>query len=108
MGQIRILTDRRTEYSGKPETHDYQLYLALNELNIVGPRPITRKPMASRSLHKTILQDFYQVAFRRKIYRSIEELRIDLDNWLICIIMPAPISESLRVFYTYLRALQFG
>jgi transposase InsO family protein len=32
--------------------------------------------------HKTILQEFYQVAFRRKIYRSIEELQHDLDDWL--------------------------
>ena len=30
--------------------------------------------------HKTILQEFYQVAFRR-IYRSIEELEVDLDEW---------------------------
>jgi len=33
--------------------------------------------------HKTILQEFYQVAFRRKIYRSIEELQTGLDDWLI-------------------------
>jgi transposase InsO family protein len=32
--------------------------------------------------HKTILQEFYQIAFRRKIYRSIEELQIDLNDWL--------------------------
>lgn len=32
MGVIRILTDRGTEYCGKPESHDYQLYLALNEI----------------------------------------------------------------------------
>ena len=32
MGLIRILTDRGTEYCGKPETHDYQLYLALNDI----------------------------------------------------------------------------
>ncbi len=32
MGVIRILTDRGTEYCGKPETHDYQLYLALNDI----------------------------------------------------------------------------
>jgi len=32
--------------------------------------------------HKTILQEFYQVALRRKIYRSIEELQADLDEWL--------------------------
>lgn len=32
MGVIRILTDRGTEYCGKPESHDYQLYLALNDI----------------------------------------------------------------------------
>jgi len=32
MGLIRILSDRRTEYCGKPETHDYQRYLALNDI----------------------------------------------------------------------------
>ena len=32
MGVIRILTDRGTEYCGKLEHHDYQLYLALNEI----------------------------------------------------------------------------
>lgn len=32
MSVIRILTDRGTEYCGKPETHDYQLYLALNDI----------------------------------------------------------------------------
>ncbi|MFY4696349.1 integrase core domain-containing protein [Burkholderia glumae] len=32
--------------------------------------------------HKTILQEFYQVAFRRKLYLSLEELQADLDTWL--------------------------
>jgi transposase InsO family protein len=32
--------------------------------------------------HKTALNEFYRVAFRRKIYRSIEELQADLDNWI--------------------------
>lgn len=32
MGVLRILTDWGTEYCGKPETHDYQLYLALNDI----------------------------------------------------------------------------
>lgn len=30
---LRILTDRGTEYCGKPEHHDYQLYLALNDID---------------------------------------------------------------------------
>ena len=32
--------------------------------------------------HKTILQEFYQVAFRRKIYETIEQLQIYLDEWI--------------------------
>jgi hypothetical protein len=48
-----------------------------------GPKPIIRRPTASAMrFDRTILQEFYQIAFRRKIYRSIEELQIDLDEWL--------------------------
>lgn len=32
--------------------------------------------------HKTILDEFYRVAFRKKVYRSIEELQADLDGWI--------------------------
>jgi transposase InsO family protein len=83
MGLIRVLTDRGTEYCGKPETHDYQLYLALNDIEHT--RTKTNHPQTNgicERFHKTILQEFYQVAFRRKIYRSIEELQMDLDDWL--------------------------
>jgi hypothetical protein len=34
------------------------------------------------SFHKTILQEFYQTAFRRKIYGSLEALQHDLDVWI--------------------------
>lgn len=83
MGVIRILTDRGTEYCGKPETHDYQLYLALNDIEHTKTkvRHLQTNGICER-FHKTILQEFYQVAFRRKIYQSIEELQINLDDWL--------------------------
>ena len=32
--------------------------------------------------HKTMLNEFYRVALHKKIYRSIEELRKDLDHWM--------------------------
>ena len=83
MGLIRILTHRGTEYCGKPETHDYQLYLALNDIEHT--RTKANHPQTNgicERFHKTILQEFYQVAFRRKIYGSIEELQVDLDDWL--------------------------
>lgn len=32
--------------------------------------------------HKTILNEFYQIAFRKKIYKNLDELQKDLDDWL--------------------------
>lgn len=83
MGMIRILTDRGTEYCGKPESHDYQLYLALNDIEHTKTKAMHPQTNGiCERFHKTILQEFYQVAFRRRIYRSLEELQIDLDDWL--------------------------
>lgn len=84
MGLIRILTDRGTEYCGKPESHGYPLYLALNDIKHTKTK--VRHPQTNgicERFHKTILQEFYQVAFRGKIYSSIEELQLDVDNWLL-------------------------
>ncbi len=81
---LRILTDRGTEYCGKAETHDFQLYLALN--NIEHTKTKARSPQTNgicERFHRTILQEFYQVTFRKKIYINIEELQHDLDDWLL-------------------------
>jgi hypothetical protein len=32
-------------------------------------------------VHKTVLNEFYRVAFRKTIYASIAELQGDLDAW---------------------------
>jgi len=83
MGIIRILTDRGTEYCGRLETHDYQLYLGINDIEHTKTR--ARHPQTNgicERFHKTILHEFYQVAFRRKLYHSLEELQTDLDAWL--------------------------
>lgn len=83
MGIIRMLTARGTEHCGKPETHDYQLYLALNDIEHTKAK--ARHPQTNgicERFHKTILQEFYQVAFRRKLYLSLDELQADLDAWL--------------------------
>ena len=80
---LRILTDRGTEYCGKAETHDYQLYLAINDIDHTKTK--ARSPQTNgicERFHKTILQEFYQVTFRKKIYRDIETLQADLDEWL--------------------------
>lgn len=80
---LRILTDRGTEYCGKAETHDYQLYLAINDIDHTKTK--ARSPQTNgicERFHKTILQEFFQVTFRKKIYQDIETLQADLDEWM--------------------------
>ena len=81
---LRILTDRGTEYCGKAESHDFQLYLALN--NIEHTKTKAKSPQTNgicERFHRTILQEFYQVTFRKKLYRDIDELQHDLDDWIL-------------------------
>ena len=83
MGLLRILTDRGTEFCGKVDSHDYELYLAVN--NIEHTKTKVRHPQTNgicERFHKTVLQEFYQVTFRKKIYSSLDELQKDLDDWL--------------------------
>ena len=80
---LRILTDRGTEYCGKVEHHDYQLYLAINDIEHTKTK--VQSPQTNgicERFHKTILQEFYQVTFRKKIYETIDSLQKDLDEWL--------------------------
>lgn len=80
---LRILTDRGTEYCGKPEWHEFELYLQIEE--IAHTKTKARSPQTNgicERFHRTIQDEFYAVAFRRKLYTSIEELQKDLDKWL--------------------------
>jgi len=80
---LRILTDRGTEYCGRAETHDYQLYLAINDIE--HSKTKVRSPQTNgicERFHKTILQEFYQVALRKNLYNELATLQKDLDEWL--------------------------
>jgi len=79
----RVLTDRGTEYCGAPERHEYELYLAVE--NIDHTRTKTRHPQTNgicERFHKTMLNEFSRVTFRKKLYRTLEELQADLDVWI--------------------------
>ena len=79
----RVLTDRGTEYCGAAERHEYELYLAVE--NIDHTRTKTRHPQTNgicERFHKTMLNEFYRVAFRKKIYRTLEAIQTDLDVWM--------------------------
>ena len=79
----RVLTDRGTEYCGTHDRHEYELYLAVE--NIDHSRTKTKSPQTNgivERFHKTMLDEFYRIAFRKKIYATIDELQADLDAWL--------------------------
>lgn len=80
---LRVLTDRGTEYCGIRENHPYQLFLHLNDIEHT--RTKARHPQtngATEKLNQTILKEFYQVALRKKVYRSVDELQADLDGYM--------------------------
>jgi transposase InsO family protein len=80
---LRILTDRGTEYCGRADRHDYLLFLAINDIDHTKSKVESSQTNSiSERFHKTILQEFYQVTFRKKIYDAIEQLQIDLDEWI--------------------------
>jgi transposase InsO family protein len=79
----RMLTDRGTEYCGNPERHEYELYLAVEDVD--HSRTKTKSPQTNgivERFHKTVLDEFYRVAFRKRLYGSIAELQADLDEWI--------------------------
>ena len=81
---LRILTDRGTEYCGRMDTHDYQLYLAVNDIDHTKTK--VKSPQTNgicERFHRTILNEFYQITFRKKIYRDLESLQLDLDEFLL-------------------------
>ena len=80
---LRVLTDRGSEYCGNREHHEYELYLDLE--NIDHTKTKAKSPQTNgicERFHKTILNEFYQITFRKKIYDSIEMLQKDLDEWM--------------------------
>ena len=80
---LRILTDRGTEYCGRVEHHDYQLYLAINDIEHTKTKAMSPQTNGiCERFHKTILNEFYQITFRKKLYADMEELQKDLDEWV--------------------------
>lgn len=80
---LRILTDRGTEFKGKPEHHEYELYLNLE--GIEHSKTQVRHPQSNgicERLHRTMQEEFYAVVFRKKLYDNLELLQQDLDQWM--------------------------
>ena len=80
---LRILTDRGTEFKGKLEHHEYELYLHIEGID--HSKTQVKHPQSNgicERFHRTIQEEFYAVAFRKKLYDNLELLQKDLDAWM--------------------------
>ncbi|MCC8398231.1 MAG: IS481 family transposase [Rickettsia endosymbiont of Labidopullus appendiculatus] len=81
---VRVLTDRGSEYCGKSEHHAYQLYLGIE--NIDHSKTKAYSPQTNgicERFHKTMQEECYHILFRKKFYTTLDDLQIDIDNWLV-------------------------
>ena len=81
---LRILTDRGTEYCGKPENHAYQLYLGIEDVD--HSRTKAYSPQTNdicERFHKTMQEGCYHFLFHKKFYNTLDELQAGVDTWLI-------------------------
>lgn len=79
----RIQIDRGTEYCGAHDRHEYELYLAVEDIDHT--RTKVKSPQNNgicERFHKTLLDEFYRIAFRKELYDSVEMLQADLDAWI--------------------------
>src|SRR5579875_3857969 len=76
------LTDRGTEYCGNREAHEYQLYLAVENIDHSRARAQSSQTNGiCERFHRTIPEEFYSVAFGKKRYTSLEEAA-NRSGWL--------------------------
>lgn len=77
-----ILTDNGREYCGT-EAHPYELFLQLSDIEHRTTK--VRTPQTNgfvERFNRTVKEEFLPLAFRRKIYTSLDELQEDFDKWL--------------------------
>lgn len=80
---LRMLTDRGSEYCGAHDRHPYELYLAVNDIEHTRTR--IKRPQTNgicERFQKTVLNEFYRVVLRRRIYPGLAALQDDLDQWM--------------------------
>lgn len=80
---LRILTDRGTEYCGKKETHSYELYLNLEDIEHTRTKAYSPQTNGiCERFHKTMKNECYDIMFRKKLYRTLNEIQEDVDRWM--------------------------
>lgn len=80
---LRILTDRGTKFCGRPERHDYQLFLAINDIDHTRTKAYSPQTNGiCERFHRTVKEEFYEITIRKKVYAELEDLQSDLDAWI--------------------------
>lgn len=76
-----MLTDRGTEFNGRQENHEYELYLQLENIN--HSKTKVRHPQSNgicEPLPRTMQNECYEVTFRSKLYQDLESLQTNLTD----------------------------
>jgi len=78
-----ILTDNGREYCGRAMIHPYQIFLELYDISHRKTKVATPRTNGFvERFNRTVLDEFFREAFRKTLYTSVEELQVDLDQWL--------------------------
>ena len=79
-----VLSDNGREFCGRPDTHPYELFLQLEEIEHRTTK--VRRPQSNgyvERLHRTLLDEHFRVMGRTKFYESVDEMQKDLDAYLV-------------------------
>ncbi|WP_119080862.1 integrase core domain-containing protein [Chitinophaga alhagiae] len=76
-------SERPSKVTSAREYHEYQLYLALEDIDYskTKARSLQTNGIFER-FNRTVQDEFYAIAFRKKIYYTLEDMQQDLDVWL--------------------------
>ena len=78
-----ILSDNGREFCGREDHHPFELFLQLEEIEHRTTQ--VRRPQSNgivERMHKTLLDEHFRIKGRTKFYESLDEMQIDLDEYL--------------------------
>lgn len=79
----RVLTDSGREFCGRALQHPFELYRTVRQIEHRNTK--VRSPQTNgfcERFHRTLKEEFFGVAYRKRLYGSVRELQEDLDTWM--------------------------
>jgi transposase InsO family protein len=78
-----VLSDNGREFCGRPDQHPYELFLQLEDIEHRTTK--VRRPQSNgfiERFHRTLLDEHFRIKGRTKWYESIDEMQVDLEEYL--------------------------